>query len=179
MIRGVWFRRARCGLLECEGSEWSHPHCVYLQICERTMAKCKLHQQMTRHFWQKEWENIFALGVFCLVLNMTWLLFSCFDHDVFLCDLDNNVFLLCYSILQRLCSIYQDIFLNSLYRPTLHGLSCWHGLPCLAWLRLPPSRPGSWSVRAASGVIPIACISKYVNERTMAKYIFSGSRYKI
>ena len=20
----------------CEGSEWNHPHCVYLQICDRT-----------------------------------------------------------------------------------------------------------------------------------------------
>ena len=36
MIPGLWFGRTRCGLLECEGSEWSQPHRVYLQMCERT-----------------------------------------------------------------------------------------------------------------------------------------------
>ena len=33
------------GPLECEGSEWNHPHSVYLRyVNERTMVKCKLHQ---------------------------------------------------------------------------------------------------------------------------------------
>ena len=83
---------------------------------------------------------------------MTWLLFSYSDHDDgFLCDLDNSVFLLCYFILQRYISqlseppmyffyviLFYKIFLNYLNRrPPLHGLSCWHGLPCLTWLRLP------------------------------------------
>ena len=51
----------------CEGSEWNHIPiaCISKYVIERTMAKCKLYQQITRHFWQKEWENIFALGV-CL-----------------------------------------------------------------------------------------------------------------
>ena len=64
------------------------------------------------------------------------------------CDLDNSVFLLCYFILQRyflnrwcissMLFYFTKIFLNYLNRrPPLHGLSCWHGLPCLAWCGLP------------------------------------------
>ena len=46
--------------------------CISKYVIERTMAKCKLYQQIKRHFWQKEWENIFALGV-CL---------STFEYDM-------------------------------------------------------------------------------------------------
>ena len=77
--------------------------------------------------------------------------------------------------------------------PCCHGLSFWHGFAMLGREQLAMLGrdfggvamgmiPGLWSgktrlgllecVRATSGIIPIAFISKYVIERTMAKSIF-------
>ena len=75
-----------------------------------------------------------------------------------------------FNFLNRQCIPNMPILFSfQLSKPspfTPWGVSCWHGLPCLAGLRGPPSRPGPWSVRAASEIIPIAFISNmWTNER--------------
>ena len=93
-------------------------------------------------------------------------------HSIFLNYLNRILFykdisqlpLLCYSILQR--------YFSTTSTAALHSMVCHADMVCHAWrdyVAHPPARAPGVCEGSEWNHIPIACISKYVIERTMAK----------